>query len=114
MAISKIKLTPVIRQQNPAGTGAIVVPRWIDVVSLAANASTNYTVPVNVSIIRLTPTVIPTYGNVNGAAAIPTVGVTNGSGSFPVGGQTFLSVNPGDTLALICASTCLVTVEAWT
>ena len=92
-----VHATPVIRQQTAVGVGFVPASRWVDVVSLSASTAGSYTVPSNVSLLRLTPTVVPTYGNLNGAAVIPAAGV----------------LKPGDVLSLICGSACFVTIEAW-
>jgi hypothetical protein len=112
--------TPVVgRLAQPLRTGfpvdnMLIAPTWVDVVSLSSGTPANYTLPASCTFFRLTPTVIPTYGNFNGNAAVPSGTVTNGSASFPVGGQTLLvAPNTADTLSLICASSCYVTIEAW-
>src|SRR5215471_3684709 len=92
----------------------LTAPTWVDVVAIGAGVAASYTLPATATIFRLTPTVIPTYGNFNGNAAVPAAGVTNGTASFPVGGQTYLLPPAGlSTLSLICATACLVTIEAW-
>lgn len=91
----------------------ITAPTWVDNRRLAAGVAETYTVPTGGVICRLTPTVIPCYGNVNGAATIPAADVTDGSASFPVGGQTYMVLEGGQNLSLICASTCDVTIEVW-
>jgi len=116
MAVAVGKLLPVIR--SPAlgdhYSDFLTAPTWVDVVQLTANTAAGYTLAVGASIFRLTPTVIPTYGNFNGAAVVPAAGVTDGTASFPVGGQTYLLASGSlRTLSLICASACLVTIEAW-
>lgn len=107
-------MTPVIRQQNPVGTGFVVAARWVDVLAVSA-VSANYTVPANVSLLRLTPTTaaLPAYGNLNAAAAVPAA-TTVGAGSFPVPAGLMVAVRPGDVLALVGAAAGFVSIEAWT
>ena len=116
MAVVIGTLYPLLRSPSfgPSYSDFLSAPTWVDVVSLGAGAAGSYTLPAGSSIYRLTPTVIPTYGNLNGAAVVPTAGVINGTASFPVGGQTYLLRPPGVTaLSLICAAACLVTIEVW-
>jgi len=116
MAVAVGKLLPVLR--SPAlgdhYSDFLTAPTWVDVVQLAANTAVTYTLAVGATIFRLTPTVIPTYGNLNGDAIVPTASVVNGTASFPVGGQTYLLKPNGlNSLSLICASASFVTIEAW-
>lgn len=111
--IAKLVNRPIMRANQPLPMFCPAA-HWVDVVQLNGSAASSYTVPVAVSMIRLTPTALPTYGCLTGTAAAPTAGVTNGSASFPVGGQTWLGVNPGDVLSLISAVAGFVTIEAWT
>jgi len=116
MAVVVGTLFPLIRSPGVGDhfSDFLSAPTWVDVVSITAGAAANYTLAVGANIFRLTPTVIPCYGNFNGAAAAPTAGVVNGTASFPVGGQTYLLRPPGVTaLSLICAAACLVTIEVW-
>jgi len=116
MAVAVGTLFPLIRSPGLGYSFSdfLSAPTWVDVVALVGGAASNYTLAAGANIFRLTPTVIPAYGNFNGAAALPTVGVTNGTASFPIGGQTYLLRDAGlPTLSLICASACLVTIEAW-
>lgn|SRR5215469_17065790 len=116
MAVAVGRLIPFVRSPSPGDhfSDFLSAPTWVDVVSLAAGAASNYTPPAGAVAFRLTPTVIPTYGNFNGAAVVPAAGVVNGTASFPVGGQTYL-LSPGGLtpLSLICASACFVTIEVW-
>jgi hypothetical protein len=116
MAVQVGTLFPVLRSpaQGMSFSDFLSAPTWVDVVALTAGTAASYTLPAAASIFRLTPTVIPTYGNFNGTAVAPSAGVTNGTASFPIGGQTYLLRPAGlATLSLICAAACLVTVEAW-
>jgi len=110
---AKIQGRPIMRANQPV-PNFVPVPQWVDVLALTANTAAAYTVPANLSLLRLTPTVVPTYGSVTTTAVIPTVNVTNGGASFVIGGQTYLGVNPGEAVSMICASNCIVTIEAWT
>lgn len=116
MAVAVGKLFPLTRSPGLGDhySDFLTAPTWVDVVQLAANTAAPYTLAAGAIIFRLTPTVIPTYGNFNGAAVIPAAGVANGTASFPIGGQTYL-LRPGNltALSLICASACFVTIEAW-
>lgn len=108
------RLNHVLRNQGQPITNFTTAPTWVDVVALTGGAAKSYTVPAGATMLRLTPTVIPTYGNFNSTAAAPTVDKTDGSGSFPVGGQTYMvAPSAGSTLSLICAADCKVTVEVW-
>lgn len=110
---------PVIGALGPAlsnglPTAFVAAPTWVDAVALTANTAATYTIPKGAHVLRLTPSVVPTYGNLNAAAVIPVAGVTNGSASFPVVSQTYLGVVSGlSALSLICASACEVLIEVW-
>lgn len=111
------RLDQVLRNMGQPVPGFTSATTWVDVVALTANTAANYDIPTGGSMLRLTPTAIPTYGNFNGTAAAPSGNVTNGSGSFPVGGQTYLVAPVGGeasgVLSLICAQACYVTIEVW-
>jgi len=116
MAVVVGTLYPVLRSPGLGMTFSdfLSAPTWVDVVSIAAGVASAYTLAIGANIFRLTPTVIPTYGNFNGAAVVPIAGVVTGTASFPVGGQTYLLRPAGlSTLSLICAGACIVTIEAW-
>src|SRR5215467_6790541 len=103
MAVIIGTLNPLIRSPSLGSSYSdfLSAATWVDVVSLGAGVAGSYTLPAGSSIYRITPTVIPTYGNFNGAAVAPTAGVVNGTASFPVGGQTYLLRPPG------------VSIEVW-
>jgi hypothetical protein len=116
MAVVIGTLYPVLRSPSLGSSYSdfLTAPTWVDVVQLGAGAAASYTLPAGGTIFRLTPTVIPTYGNLNGAAVVPVAGVVNGTASFPVGGQTYLVKPAGvTTLSLICATASFVTIEVW-
>jgi hypothetical protein len=116
MAVVVGTLFPVIRSPGLGDhfSDFLSAPTWVDVVQLTANTAANYTLAAGANIFRLTPTVIPTYGNFNGAAVVPAAGVVNGTASFPIGGQTYLIRPAGlTTLSLICGTAGFVTIEAW-
>jgi len=113
-AAAVTRLVPVTRNQGQQVPDFKTAPTWVDVVVLTANTAKPYTVKAGCPMLRMTPTVIPTYGSFLQTAALPTVDVTDGTASFPVGGQTHVVVpSTAETLSLICASACVVTIEVW-
>jgi hypothetical protein len=119
MAVIIGTLYPLLRSPSFGASYSdfLSAPTWVDVVALTAGAAGSYTLPAGSSVYRLTPTVIPTYGNFNGTAVVPSAGVTNGTASFPLNGQTgqtyLLRPTGATTLSLICTAICAVTVEVW-
>ena len=116
MAAVKGKATNVIRQQNAVGSGAMPVPQWVDCFAVTTAAAT-YTVPTNISILRLTASAAaaPCFGSVQQAAVAPANNVA-GTASFPIGATTpgvMFSVSPGASLSLIGTAAGFVFIEGW-
>lgn len=110
----KGRLVQVTRNQGQPIPQFVTAPTWVDVVALAAGVAKDYAIPDGAALLRMTPTVIPTYGNFNAVAAAPVLDAVDGTGSFPVGGQTYLvAPSTAGILSLICGSTCKVTIEVW-
>lgn len=111
---SVVHATPVIRQQTAAGQGFIPASRWVDDIAISTVAA-SYTVPANVSLIRLNISpvaAVPAYGNLNGAAAVPAATLT-GTGSFTIANGMLMAVKPGDVLSIVGAAAGFASIEAW-
>jgi hypothetical protein len=115
MPISKVPNRPIMRSNQPIpGTGFIPASQWIDVLAIGT-AAAGYTIPANVSMVRLTPEPVGevAYGNLNGTATVPSANVTNGSGSFPIPAGLAIGVSPGQVLSVIASAAGTLSIECW-
>lgn len=115
-------IRPLTRQQGIQVPDAVSSPLWIDALALTASTASAYTIPsdaggIRATVLRLSATTGPIYINFNGTATATASNVTDGTASIMLHADlapVIVAVPAfGDTLSVICAATCKVTIEAW-